>query len=72
MKPYLHRLIWLVHELPLRPQRPLLSRPLHPEVLEQLGQDDFDLELGEPLADAHAGPVAEHDVLRCERDTELI
>ena len=63
MKPYLDRLIGLVDKLPLRPQRPL-PRPLHPEVLDQLGQDDLDLELGEPLADAHAGPMAEHDVLK--------
>ena len=71
MKPNLDRLIGLVHKLPLWPQRPLLPRPLHPEVLDQLGQDDLDLELGEPLADAHPGPVAEHDVLGWKIQTEL-
>ena len=63
MEPYLDRLIGLVDELPLRPERPL-ARPLQPEVLDELGEEDLDLELGEPLADAHARPVAEHDVLR--------
>ena len=63
MEPYFDRLIGLVNELPLRPERPL-ARPLQPEVLDELGEEDLDLELGEPLADAHARPVTEHDILR--------
>ena len=65
MKSHLDRLIRLVDELPLRSQR-LLAGPLQPEVLQNLGQDDLHLELGKPLADAHAGTVAEHDVLGWE------